>query len=465
MIKPHLTVNYWYRKLIQPRSATTDEQRREFILNILLVSILLISLVANVTSISNHIANEDQVANSILEGIFITLLLGVFLWLSRKGHHKAISFVLLSFLLLISVGMLLSYGFNLQATQLLFIVLLVFSGVLLSARAALRLTLVLAVLVMILSYSQVQGHIHPDMSWLGENAKLGDSFSFVSGLLIIGIVSWLANREIDRSLDRALKSEAALEAERDQLEEEVIERTQELERAQLEHVIELQRLAEFGRLSAGLLHDVASPLTVASLNLKELDAQSPQSLLVRQALQSLHYIERFLESARKQLKSQGSIDNFLVSTEIKQVMSILKHQAREAAVKLELAPMPKYRLQADPVKFSQIIANLVLNAIESYSVNDGLAKRVIKIETKQLKNWLVITVSDNSRGLSADQIPRVFDTFYSTQASGSTNMGIGLATVKRLVENDFGGSIKVSSSLRAGTKFTVRLRSAESKHQ
>lgn len=462
MKKPH-RLDYLYQKLLAPRSTNTDEQRRELILNILLVSILLISFVADIVAVTNHLSSATQVANSLLENVVFTLLVGGFLWLSHKGFHKPVTYALLTFLLVASLALMTSYGFILPATQMMFVILLVLSGVLLSAKAALRFTISLSLLVLMLGYAEVQGYIHPDLSWLSEKLKLGDTFSFVAGLLIIGVVSWLANREIDRSLDRALSSEAALEAERDQLEMKVAERTQELERAQLEHVIELQRLAEFGRLSAGLLHDVASPLTVASLNLKELGTQS-QSLLVRQALQSLHYIERFLESARKQLKAQSSIGSFLVSKEIKQVISILQHPAREAGVKLELVPMPRYKLHADPVKFSQVMANLILNAIESYSLNDGRPDRTIKIETKQLKNWLVVTVSDNGRGLSPEQIPRIFDTFYSTHASGQANMGIGLATVKRLVEDDFSGTVKVSSSPKTGTKFTVRLRSAEDKH-
>lgn len=460
MKKPH-KLDFWYQKLITPRSTTTDEQRRELILNILLASILLISLVADIVTVCNHLSSATQVANSLLENLIFTLLIGGFLWFSRKGFYKQVTYALLALLSLVSMALLASYGFILPATQMMFVILLVLSGILLSARAALRFTVVLSLVVLICGFAEVQGYIHPDLSWLSEKLKPGDTFSFVAGLLIIGVVSWLANREIDRSLERALKSEAELAAERDQLEVKVMERTQALERAQLEHVIELQRLAEFGRLTAGLLHDVSNPLTVASLNLKELGAQS-QSILVRQALKSLHYIERFLESARKQLKSQGSIVNFLISTEVKQVISILQHQAREVGVKLEMGPMPRYKLQADPVKFSQIIANLLLNAIESYSVDDGRPDRTVKIEVRQQKRHTIITVSDHGRGLSAEQIPRIFDTFYSTQGSGAANMGIGLATVKRLVENDFGGTVKVSSSPRAGTKFTVRLRSVES---
>jgi len=269
----------------------------------------------------------------------------------------------------------------------------------------------------------------------------------------------LANREIDLSLKRARHSEAVLELERDQLEVKVVERTRELERAQLERVMELQRLAEFGRLSAGLLHDVASPLTVASLNLKELGGKS-EDILVRQAVQSLHYIERFLDSARKQLKAQSIDGDFMVAAEIKQIITILKHRAREAAVSVDLKPSPRIKMFADPVKFSQIVANLILNAIEAYDHNSDESLRKIVIDTKQEGKWIVISVTDHGRGLSKDQMGRIFDTFYSTQDTNGANMGIGLATVKRLVEHDFNGRVKVASTPKAGTVFTVYLKNS-----
>jgi signal transduction histidine kinase len=455
-----LEKTYWYQQFIAPRSSTPDDQRHELVLNTLLLGVIVASLLADFATVGNHLTDTTQVANSLVEVLGFTIILSVFLWLSRKGHFKVVSYVFLGFVLISAVAMLVLWGFMLPATQLAFIIALVLTGVLLPAKRALWLTFGMAVIILALSYMQVQGALRPDTSWVTERVKFADSFGFVSGLIIVGLVSWLANREIDRSLDRARRSEAELEAERDQLEVKVVERTRELERAQLERVIELQRLAEFGRLSAGLLHDVASPLTVASLNLKELGGKS-EDLLVRQALQSLHYIERFLASARKQLKAQSDIGNFGVSSEIRQVVSMLNHRAREASVTVELKPGTRFKLLGDPVKFSQIMANLILNAIEAYERDiDPPLKRKVAIEARQEGKWTVVSVNDHGRGLKKSEMDRIFDTFYSTHDSSGTNMGIGLATVKRLVENDFEGKVKVSSSPRRGTTFTVYLRDA-----
>jgi signal transduction histidine kinase len=445
-----------YKNLISPHSLSPDDRRRELILNILLCGLFCASLLTDIASISNHLQRaEGSQGNSLASVLGFTLVLA-FLWiLSRKGWYKFSTYALLFIVWLGATQFLLLWSFQLAAVQLLFCMLVVLAGVLLTSKAAIRFTFGLALYVLLIGWAQASGRLNPDMSWFGQPLKYEDIIGFVAGLIVIGLVSWLANREIDRSLDRARRSEAALEAERDQLEVKVVERTRQLEQAQLQRVMELQRLAEFGRISAGLLHEVANPLTAASINLKQLSSES-SSVLLSQATKSLHYIERFLDAARKQLKSQGEISEFVVSKEISQVLSILQHRARESAVKLKLMPSPRYRLYGDPVKFNQIVANLVLNAIEAYDSTET-DKRLVSISLKRNQKWLKLIVSDNGRGLKADQVSRIFEPMYSTKTSGRLNMGIGLTTVKQIVENDFQGRISVSSNSK-GTRFTLYLR-------
>ncbi|HTB48770.1 MAG TPA: HAMP domain-containing sensor histidine kinase [Verrucomicrobiae bacterium] len=447
----------WYQKLITPRSRTPDEQRRELILNILLCGLMIISLLADMSTISNHLqGNAVGRSDSLPPLLAFSCIIAILWWLSRKGLYKLGTYVLLSLVLIYATQLLLTWSFELPEAELTFGMLIVIAGVLLTARAALVVTFIIVGYVGLLSYAQVYSSLHPNTGWLNQRLELADSAGYLATLLIIGLVSWLANREIDRSLGRARASEAALEVERDSLEIKVVERTRALEQAQLQRVMELQRLAEFGRMSAGLLHDVANPLTIASLNLEQLGNQS-QSLLVRRALQSLHHIERFLDSARKQLKSQGSVTNFVAQSEIKQVLAILNHRAREANVKLELLPALRRQLYGDPVKFNQIIANLVLNAIEAYDEETAPVKRRVVIELKAQAKGLKLIVRDWGRGLSAEQHEQIFAPFYSTKPEGQKNMGIGLATVRQIVETDFKGRITTSCSPRQGTRFTVCL--------
>jgi signal transduction histidine kinase len=125
---------------------------------------------------------------------------------------------------------------------------------------------------------------------------------------------------------------------------------------------ELQHFAEIGRFSASLLHEISNPLTAAIL---ELDPANPQPSLP-QARRSLQLLRRYVEAARQQVQQQSPCRPFFAHRQIEQLKRVLKPLAQAAHVDLLLELAPRCRLQGDPVKFQQIIANLIINAIEAY---------------------------------------------------------------------------------------------------
>src|SRR5262249_14178353 len=78
-----------------------------------------------------------------------------------------------------------------------------------------------------------------------------DALSYAAIVALAGVFAWFSALEIDRSLERALHSEAALRKERDNLETMIQVRTRAWKKAELAHSVELARFAEFGKLAAG----------------------------------------------------------------------------------------------------------------------------------------------------------------------------------------------------------------------
>ncbi|MDB5170999.1 MAG: two-component system sensor histidine kinase [Candidatus Saccharibacteria bacterium] len=259
------------------------------------------------------------------------------------------------------------------------------------------------------------------------------------------------------SLEHARRSKAELAKERDLLEKRVAERTQELEETQLARLLELQRFAEFGRLSAHLLHDVTNPLTAASLNLQQLGRH--ESPAIAQARKSLRQLERYVQAARKQLRSQSYEVEFNVQLEMKQLLAVLKPLASKAGVSLVVEQKSPIKLYGDPVRFNQIMANLVANAIDAYS-GTGIPpqKRRVVITIIDAGRYLHITVCDYGKGITAQQLPQIFEPFYTTKHGAIRGLGIGLSIVKQYVRDDFKGTICVNSSQAYGTTFTLLLR-------
>ncbi len=248
-----------------------------------------------------------------------------------------------------------------------------------------------------------------------------------------------------------------LAKQRDLLEDRVAERTQELEQAQLSRLLELQRFAEFGRLSAHILHDLTSPLTAVSLNVQQLDRHD--SPAAARARKSLRQLERYVQAARQQLLAQSHEVDFTIQAELRQLMSVLKPLAGRAGVELVVRQDKPIKLYGDPARFNQIMANLIVNAIDACAepLVPASSKRV-EITIKDIDRYVHITVRDWGKGIDAIQLPEIFQPFYTTKTDGVRGLGIGLSIVKRSVGEDFKGTICVNSAATYGTTFTVLLK-------
>lgn len=222
---------------------------------------------------------------------------------------------------------------------------------------------------------------------------------------------------------------------------------------------EIQRLAEFGRLSAHLLHEISNPLTAAILHLEQY-ADRPASS-VRQAQQSIRLLQRYVEAARQQARREGQATTFYVRPQLRDIKRVLTPVARHAGVRLEIEPIANCKLFGDPVKFQQIIANLIINAVDAYDgMTPGSYQKTVQVHCEVNQDWLLIHVLDRGAGIPADQMAHIFEPFYTTKISAGSGLGIGLALVKRYVEQEFGGSIEVMSSTANGTCFAVRFKMA-----
>jgi two-component system C4-dicarboxylate transport sensor histidine kinase DctB len=271
---------------------------------------------------------------------------------------------------------------------------------------------------------------------------------------VILLVSWLSKRDIDHSLRRARRSEAALRRERNSLEIKVAERTRELEQAQVEKMLELHRFAEFGRFTSTLLHELANPLTSVSLELEQL-ASTQESAMIRQARKGVAHMEEYVTAARRQLRNQSEERIFDAGDEIRRVVAFLEPKARNHQIRLIATVSSGLLLFGDSIKFDQIIANLIANAIDAHDNHKPDKKRPVRIQARQKSGFVEIIVTDHGVGIQNHELLKIFEPFYTTKVS-ERGTGIGLAITKRAVE-EFEGTITAASSPASGTTFTVRL--------
>ncbi|HXE10370.1 MAG TPA: HAMP domain-containing sensor histidine kinase [Verrucomicrobiae bacterium] len=224
-----------------------------------------------------------------------------------------------------------------------------------------------------------------------------------------------------------------------------------------ENLLELERFAEIGRFSASWLHEISHPLTAALLWLEQCGNQ--QSPPLRRVRHSIYLLQRYVEAARQQVRHESSSQLFYIQSELEQVRQLMNPLARRHGVKLRFAAARGLRLYGDPVKFQQIIANLIRNAVDAYdrSGEDQPPTRakIVQLSLRHDKRQLIIEVADRGCGISREQVTRLFEPFYTTGRPDGYGLGLGLCTVKHHVETGFRGSISVASSPKHGTRFTA----------
>ncbi len=220
---------------------------------------------------------------------------------------------------------------------------------------------------------------------------------------------------------------------------------------------QLEHFAELGRLSASLLHEISNPLAAALLYLEQHDSRHSKN--VQQAKRTILLLKSYVEAARQQVRHESQVTRFCVRAQVNQVRQVLAPLARRKAVQLQIEASADYKIFGDPVKFQQILANLIINATDAYdTASRDCTSRLVTVRIDSRQQWLLIRVIDHGSGIPAERMSQVFEPFYSTKGEDGQGIGIGLAVVRQYVENDFGGSITVISSAEHGTAFTARLR-------
>jgi signal transduction histidine kinase len=444
-----------YRRILTPSTASIEARRREFNLRAVLIAVFA-CLLLGILGTAHYW--QRTMAGSLQPLYFVVPVTSTFLfllWLSRRGFINGAASVIITCLAVITVATMYRLGFEHPLTELLLVLILLLSSILFSSVVVLSVTASVALLLLFLAHLQEQGLFIHQPVWLKDPPVFSNAVSSAILFLAIGIFLWLANREIEHTLQRAQWTEQVLMEERDNLEQKIAERDYELRQAQLSRLLEQERLAEFGRLSAAVLHDLATPLATASLSLAEA-SKSPGPASLNIVRRSLERIEQYLSTARHQLQPTA-VRSFSVRQETRSVIAMCQPTARQHQVQLRLVGKADTRLTGDPVKFGRLLANLIINAIEAYpaaSVDTISQKRQVEIRYFQYHSQAVVAVQDFGAGIPAAIRQKIYEPFVTTKPSSQNNSGIGLTLVKRYVEQDFRGRLGLRTS-RSGTCFKV----------
>lgn len=213
-----------------------------------------------------------------------------------------------------------------------------------------------------------------------------------------------------------------------------------------------ERLAALGRLAAGLAHEIRNPLGSIAGSIELLrtggtlsdEDQKLCEIVQRETGRLNDLVGDMLELSRPREPAKGPVD---LSATARDVVTLAATSGRGADVRVRYDGPDSAMVLADAAQMRQVVWNLVRNAIQASSAGDEVLVRV----APGAEGTCSLEVTDHGPGIPAEARDRLFDAFFTTRSHG---MGIGLAVVKRIVD-DHGFAVEAASREGAGTTFRV----------
>ena len=279
-----------------------------------------------------------------------------------------------------------------------------------------------------------------------------------------------------RELRQENENRQYIEAELRQRNKELAGSMDTLKQAQ-EQLLESERMASLGGLVAGIAHDVNTPLgvsvTAASFlqerlnNLKtdfedkSLTSKNMASFIdeaEQTALLLLNNLERAsdLIASFKQVAVDQTSETereIVLNDYINEVIQSLKPSFKHTEYQINVSCPDNLVVTCAPGAIAQIVTNMVINSITHGF--EGRATGTITLEVKEKDNIVSLYYSDNGKGLSEEELSKLFDAFYTTKR-GKGGSGLGTHIMYNLVTQSLHGQIDAQSAIDKGLEYFIR---------
>lgn len=231
----------------------------------------------------------------------------------------------------------------------------------------------------------------------------------------------------------------------------------------LHHEEHANRLASIGRLASGVAHEINNPLDIINqktglmVDLLTLGKETrPDRRLLPLAKDILDTVKRCGTITRQLLDfarhMEPSVEPVNIEEVISQVLALLETDAHHRNIAIQVAPVPEIpEFECDRSSLLQIFLNLAENAITAMEPKGTLS---IEVSRKNVDH-VTFTVSDTGKGISPEELPKIFEPFYSSR-NDRWGAGLGLAITYGLIQ-EMGGDITVKSTVGQGTRFDLTL--------
>lgn len=280
-------------------------------------------------------------------------------------------------------------------------------------------------------------------------------------------------RQFDAMLDLLQERNREIQRAADDLELQVEKRTRQLEKKNIDlettvrllhetrqRLLTAEKLASLGQMAAGIAHEINNPTTVilghVDLLVSELGSaadtiQGDIEMIIQQCERIRYIVDSLLQFARPNPpEDEIDVEDVDVNRAVKDTLPLVHHALQKASVKVNKRLRATRKVRIRRYELQEVLINLLLNAARASRPNGSVDITTADWNTR----GVVISVRDNGVGIAPENVGRVFDPFFTTDASGGT--GLGLSVSYGLIRR-YGGEITVESEPGHGSVFHVWL--------
>jgi signal transduction histidine kinase/CheY-like chemotaxis protein len=215
------------------------------------------------------------------------------------------------------------------------------------------------------------------------------------------------------------------------------------------------RLVAIGQMSSHIAHDMRSPLSVLKSyvgikgDFDEADVREYRKIAERSVLKLLHMADDLVNYSKASNVDKDKVNLRTLVCDC--VLSEINKEATEKKVTISCDIDAVLNINCDSYRLGRALTNVAYNALQAVKPIDG---RIDLFARAASDVNLVLAIKDNGHGISFEDLPHIFDSFFTKGKKGGT--GLGLAYCKQVVEAH-GGTIDVESEEGKGTTFTITI--------
>lgn len=280
---------------------------------------------------------------------------------------------------------------------------------------------------------------------------------FLSAKDELGIMAFQFN-QMSKKLDEAYKE---IKEWSETLNQKVEEKNEELKKI-YEQIIQIEKLASLGKLSATVAHELNNPLEGILTYSKLISKKISKIEIAGDKESLLKYLKLITDETGRCGKivkdlllfshqEEGKFLSFDIIEIIEKSLSLINHHFEINRIKLiRNFQFEHFYLLCDSQKIEQALIAILINAIESMSESGNLI-----VQLTEENNSACIRIIDSGKGISEKDLPYIFEPFYSTKDSAK-GTGLGLAVAYGII-NQHKGEIIVEQTSPLGTTFKISL--------